>query len=146
MNNVLTQWSQLLELLPSDLEGSAREHRAFLRARGVPDAATLLRLFLVYSTSPMSFRQTVAWAEAQDIAQLTDVSLIERMERSESWLLYLVGQMLETSRLVLSPCCDRVQLVDASSLCTPNGNLWRIHIAYNAQNQSFEQLYIHDSK
>jgi len=144
MNSVLSNWSDLLELLPADLEASAKEHKAFLRARGVPSASALLQLFLVYSTTSLSFRQTVAWAEASQTARLTDVSLIERMERSESWLLHLVGQMLEQARPVVSSACRPVHLVDATTVRTPKGGLWRVHIVYNAQTGCFEQIRIED--
>ena len=65
---VLSGWEDIVGLLPEDLESSARTCGAFVRPRNVDSATTLLRLVLAYSLTPMSFRQTVAWAEATGIA------------------------------------------------------------------------------
>jgi Transposase DDE domain len=142
---VLSHWEQLLAYLPSDLEASAKEQGAFLRKRGVPNATTLLRLLLVYSGTALSFRQTVAWAEAQEIATLTDVSLIERMERSEKWLLHLIQQMLPEKAPILSNKPEQICLVDATTVVAPNQDEWRLHLAYDASKESIQQLFLSDN-
>lgn len=143
MNEILTRWEQVLALLPDDLEQSARAHGAFLRARGVPDAKTLLRLLLAYASTSMSFRQTTAWAEAADIAHLTDVGLIKRMKGSRDWLLHVISQLLAKKRPRIGT--RRIRLVDATNVRSPQGELWRLHLAYDAHEQAFLQAMVTDA-
>src|SRR5215813_5395641 len=81
-------FEQLRERLPSDfdLEKTARARRAFVRARGVKDAATLLQLAMAYGGCGMSLRETCAWAEAVGLAKLTNPSLIDRLCNAAPWL------------------------------------------------------------
>src|SRR4051812_46219481 len=74
-------WSGLLGSLPAglDLEASARERRAWRRARGVRSAADLLRLALACANTPLSLRGTAAWATAAGVADLSDVALLYRL-------------------------------------------------------------------
>jgi hypothetical protein len=136
-------WSQILAFLPSDLEERAKATGAFTRARGVPDAKTLLRLLLAYCATSMSFRQTVAWAKSLDIAHLSDVSLIERMERSEPWLTNLLQAFLSE---IPPPSVQRpIHLIDATHIVSPDNKLWRLHVAYDACRQTIEQIKLADA-
>ncbi len=45
-----------------NLEDSAEASGAFRQARGVPSAAALLRLAMIYGVCGLSLRQTCAWA------------------------------------------------------------------------------------
>lgn len=140
---ILSHWEQLKGYFPSDLETSARVFGAFRRARGIPDAMTLLRLMMVYCATPLSFRQTVAWAKAQEIADISDVSLIERMERCEAWLLHLLQQMLPGSEKAMG---RRVCLVDGTTVRASSGEYWRLQVVYNGQSQQLERLAMSDSR
>jgi hypothetical protein len=140
---LLNDWEQVVGLLPADLEESAGETGVFQRARGVGDATTLLRLLLAYACTPMSFRQTVAWAEAQEIAWLTDVSLIERMQNCKTWLLHLISEVLGQAPTGLSHL-PTVFLVDATTVTWPSQDLWRLHLCYNSTTQRMAQLRVSD--
>lgn len=140
----LDNWEKILTLLPNDLEARAKETGAFTRARGVPDAKTLLRLILAYCATPMSFRQTVAWASSSDIAQLSDVSLIERMSHCEAWVTDLLQTCLSVEKPL--PAQNRqIHLVDATHLVSPDKQLWRLHVMYDASQQTIEQVLLTDS-
>jgi hypothetical protein len=139
----LDNWEKILTLLPNDLEARAKETGAFTRARGVPDAKTLLRLILAYCATPMSFRQTVAWASSSDIAHLSDVSLIERMTHCEAW----ITDLLQACLVVEKPAVlhREIHLVDATHLVSPDDQLWRLHLMYDASQQTIEQVLLTDS-
>src|SRR5262249_8040421 len=80
-------WSSVLarisELLP--IEESAREFKAFLRARGVRRADDLLRLALNYAGGN-SLRGSSAWAEASGVAELSTPALYHRLGKAADWL------------------------------------------------------------
>ena len=139
----MDDWEQILACLPDDLEERAKATGAFTRARGVPNAKALLRLILAYCATPMSFRQTVTWAKNQDIAHLSDVSLIERMERCEAWLSDLLQAFLST---IPPPTTKRpIHLIDATHIVASNDKLWRLHVAYDACRQCIEQVKLADA-
>jgi hypothetical protein len=141
--NRIDDWEQILACLPNDLEERAKATGAFTRARGVPNAKTLLRLLLAYCATRMSFRQTVTWAKNQDLAHLSDVSLIERMERCESW----ISGLLQTCLAIEKPAASTrpIHLVDATHIVSAEKQLWRLHIVYDACCQTVEQVVLADS-
>ena len=92
-------WPSLLARLRDlvDLEGSARDCGALRRRREVADAGVLLRLALVYGGTKLSLRGTVAWVAAAGVADLSDVALLYRLQGAESWLGWLVRELLSRS-------------------------------------------------
>jgi hypothetical protein len=61
-----------------DIAASAREHRAFLRKRGVRRAEDLLHLALLYGPGGLSQRRAASFATEAGFADVCDVSLLER--------------------------------------------------------------------
>ena len=63
-------WSGLISRVAGDLDldALAKETRALVRRRGVPDAQALLRLALARGPGGMSLRQTAAWAHLSGVA------------------------------------------------------------------------------
>ena len=60
------------------LEQSARDAKAFLRARAIATAVDLLRLILAYCLGDRGLRSTAAWATAIGLANLSNVALLQR--------------------------------------------------------------------
>ncbi len=135
-------WSEVVERLPADLDLSATARRsgAFRRARGVRGAEDLLRLALIYGTTSLSLRGTVAWALAQGLAEISDVALLFRLQGCEAWLRDMVSGLLSqavlpTVQSLGSPSAidRRVRLIDATTISGPGsakGN-WRLHADYD---------------
>jgi hypothetical protein len=89
------EWELLRSALPAvDLEKSLRETGGSQRRRAVRSAETLLRLALVYGFCGLSLRQTAAWAQVQEIAELSDVALLKRLRCCSDWLSRLLGAKL----------------------------------------------------
>jgi len=136
------QWGYLLSFLPDDVDlaRSAKETKAFVRARGVRSPDALLRLALAYSVGNMSLRETAAWAKATGLADVSDVALLNRMRSASSWLGQLLGKMLasQADRVPSSAVARRVCLVDATTISCPKsaGTDWRIHVRYDLQRLS----------
>ena len=76
------------------IAASARAAKAFRRARGVPDAAALLRLVLAYCLRHGGLRSTASWASAVGLADISNVALLNRLRGCGDWLAALVGFLL----------------------------------------------------
>src|ERR1700752_2871409 len=77
-----------------DLETSARERGALVRKRGVRSGSDLLRLALAYGPGGQSLRQTAAWAQLQQVAEISDVALLYRLRAAADWLGEIAGALL----------------------------------------------------
>ncbi len=86
-------WDFIVKTLggPAALDCLARETGAFTRSRQVKTAEDLLRLCFAYGPGQMSLRLASAWAEAVGLAKLSDVALMERLQKSGDWLAALIG-------------------------------------------------------
>ena len=143
-------WSELRLLLPSgfDVEATARSCRAFVRARGVKDAETLLRLALAYGGCGMSLRECCAWAGATGVAQLSDPALLKRLGNASSWLGDLVAALLmEAGTAPVGRWAGhRLRAIDATSICAPGSDrtTWRLHMAYDLATGQVDHLQLTD--
>ena len=95
-------WNGIVEQLGGDdaLAASARQTKAFLRAREIKSAADLLRLLLAYCLGDRGLRSTAAWAAAVDLVDVSNVAILYRLRRSGDWLAHLVGVAALGLRLV----------------------------------------------
>jgi hypothetical protein len=129
------EWPYLLSFLPPEevLEATARSCGAIKRLRGIDKASTLLRLALVYGFCGFSLRQTAAWAEAAEIASLSDVALLKRFRKTPEWLGHLLAAKLAERVNPLPAKATRLRLIDATTVSAP-GSLrtdWRVHLDFD---------------
>jgi hypothetical protein len=93
----------------------------------------LLQVLLMHVATGLSLQQTVARAQVQDLATLTDVALLKRLRRSEEWLAALAREMFVGSRFgeasPEAPPGRRLRAVDATTVEEPGatGTNWRVH-------------------
>jgi hypothetical protein len=144
MNNILIDspqcdvWQGMVERLggAEALAASAKQYGAFQRARGVKSAEDLLRLVLAYGPGGRSLRVTAAEAEAREIAELCDVSLLGRFKRCPAWLTALCEGLLAKGDQPSKGDFERlVRLVDGSRIEGPGKTCWRLHLCYDAGRQ-----------
>ena len=131
------------------LEQSARDTKAFLRARAVASAVDLLRLTLIYCLSDRGLRSTAAWATATGLADLSNVALLERLRRSGDWLALLVGEALaaaapQASRGRLIRIIDATTVPKAGAAAKRGNKLWRIHSAFDLPAERFGHFELTD--
>jgi hypothetical protein len=129
------------------IESSAREMRAFQRARAVNCATDLLRLILAYCLGGMGLRSTSAWAASIGLADLSNVALLKRLRNCGAWMEHLVGQLLKPED---PPAAGgrRIRLLDGTTVpkagkdARKNNGLWRLHCAFDlpAEHLSFIEL------
>lgn len=135
-------WSELVKRLPADLDLSktARQCRAFRRARGVRSAEDLLRLALIYGTTSLSLRGTAAWASAQGLADISDVALLLRLQGCDAWLQEMMAGLLSQAVRPIGATAAvdrRVRLIDATVISNPGSGTWRLHADYDLRGGRF---------
>jgi hypothetical protein len=141
-------WQTFLDRLPAglDLDQTLREFGGLKRRRRIADAQTLLRLALVYSLCGLSLRATAAWAQAQGLAQLSDVALMKRLGKAAPWLKHLLGAKLaqRAQGLKDDPGTRRLRIVDATtcSVSGSRGTDYRIHMGFDLQALRVDQIEI----
>ena len=147
---ILDHWPEVSAHFPADfdLEATARSRGAFTRARGVGNAATLLRLALAYGGVGMSLRETCAWAEAGGIAKLSDPSLLERLCKAAPWLGDIVAALIAERAKMSGRCWAgyRLRALDGTSICQPGADrtTWRLHVGYDLATGQVDQLELTD--
>jgi hypothetical protein len=133
------------------LEQSARDAKAFLRARAIATAVDLLRLILAYCLGERGLRSTVAWATAMGLANISNVALLQRLRRSGDWLALLVGEALASA----APPASRgrlIRIIDATTVpkagkAAKKGNkVWRIHSAFDLPRERFGHFELTDER
>jgi hypothetical protein len=143
----LDQWPGIVSHISSlvDLDASARGNRALLRRRGVRSAADLLHLALLHGPGGLSLRATASFATEAGIADLCDVSLLDRLRNSGDFLADILDHLLAHGRGE-APCEGRLQLnlIDGSTVSVPGskGNDWRLHARYEPARGCFTSLTI----
>jgi Transposase DDE domain len=132
------QWKSLLAMLPRgfDLEKTVRESKALVRRRGIASAEALLRLILMYSLCGLSLRATAAWAQAQGVADVSDVALLKRLRKANSWMGQLLAAKLAERVEGLEPQLPlsyRLRIVDATTASIPGsqGTDYRVHLGFD---------------
>ncbi len=135
MESLEHEWPYLLSFLPENqvLEDTARSWGAIQRRRAVDRASTLLRLALVYGFCGYSLRQTAAWAEAAEVASLSDVALLNRLRKAPDWLGHLLALKLAERVTHLPDNQPRIRLIDATTVSAPasTGTDWRVHLDFD---------------
>src|SRR5271156_2820037 len=143
----LDRWSSIVSHLSSlmDLEGSARTHRALLRKRGVRSAPDLLHLALLHGPGGLSLRAAASYATEAGIADLCDVSLLDRLRNAGDFLADVLSHLL-ADRVGQAPTDGalRLSLVDGSTISAPgsDGSDWRLHARYEPARGGFTDLRI----
>ena len=146
-------WSHIVARLGggAHLELSARQTKAFLRARVIENAADLLRMILAYCLGERGLRSTTAWASAVGLVDIPNVALLYRLRQCGDWLAFLVGQTLafdapKAAQGRLIRLIDATTVPKAGALAKTTNSLWRIHSAFDLPNERFGFFELTDEK
>jgi hypothetical protein len=126
-------WHQLLTHLPADLDTLAFKELAYFRHRDFPNAATLLRLLLMYACG-LSMPVVTAWAAATGLVTLTPEALHYRLKQARYWLAALVAHLLTDAGAVAALLSlGRVVLIDGTHASRPGVHRqdWHLHLAFD---------------
>lgn len=127
-------WQELVEVIPDDLDRSAKEHRALRRRRGIKSGVDLLRLILLYAIV-LSLRQTAIWAVGLQLCDISRQAIEKRVLNSTAWLRHLVAILLSTVVSMPTHLWDtinRLLLRDGSTISRPGspGTEFRLHLSW----------------
>lgn len=125
-------WQILSTFLPVGWTEQARRCGALRRARGIPDAETLLRLLLIHVANGCSLSETAVRARQWGLS-LSAVAVFKRLQAAEEWLRWLAEQELGTRRLRLESRGRPLRAVDGTMISEPGstGTDWKVHYAIN---------------
>jgi hypothetical protein len=146
-------WTRVVSRLggAAQLEVSARETKAFVRRREIPDAVALLRLMLAYCLGERGLRSTAAWAASVGLADLSSVALFYRLRQCGDWFAVLVESLLaaaapKASRGRLIRIIDATTVPKAGPIARKNSQLWRIHGAFDLPYERFGHFELTDQQ
>ena len=146
LDSVDTQFEALLQDLPLELVDSAREFRAFTRARKIKTPQELLRVVLLYCGLDQSLR-TIAGNLTLLDEQITDSSVMARLKACEPWVKALLPQLLPPlPPLPLLPAGYRISVIDGSSIEAPgaDGTDYRLHLRLDLVSLTFLEIVVTD--
>lgn len=143
-------WDYLLSFLcvRSDLERSAATFGAIRRVREIASASSLLRLMLAYGFCGMSLRRTAAWAAEAGVANISDVSLLDRFRNGAGWLGHLLATKLADHAALVPSSSPKLnaRLIDASCISRvgSRGIDWRLHMSMNLASLKIDEISLTD--
>lgn len=146
-------WKNIVDRLGgrANLETSARDTKAFLRARAIENAVDLLRMIFAYCLGASGLRCTAAWAHAVGLADISNVALLYRLRQCGDWLASLIGQTLafdapQAAQGRLIRLIDATTVPKAGTLARRENKLWRIHSAFDLPSERFGFFELTDEK
>jgi len=140
----------LLRLLPEGWQAKAKELGALRRCRKVQSAEVLLRVLLIHLAEGCSLRETALRAARGQIAQLSDVAIMDRLRLSGSWFRWmnvgLVQRWIEREPRRLYGTQRRINLVDATRIQEPGptGSSWTLHYCIELVSLACRQWVVTD--
>lgn len=131
MTALQEDWEILIGLFPPNWRGLGWRSGAIARLRGFNSPEDVLRTLLLHVGCGWSLRETVVHAKLAGIAEVSDVTLMNRLRQSGPWLQQLCEQLWRENGVSLEPVLKgrSVRLLDATTVKEPGktGSQWRIH-------------------
>jgi hypothetical protein len=131
MSALREDWQVLQALFPAGWAELGRSTGAVARLRGFKTLNDLFRTLLLHVGCGWSLRETAVQAKLAGIADVSDVTLLNRLRQAEGWLRQLCQRLWEENGVDLEPALKGrpVRLVDATVVREPGktGSQWRIH-------------------
>lgn len=144
-------WAYMLSFLPPriELERSAASWGAIRRVREISSGSDLLRLMMAYGFCGMSLRRTAAWAGDIGLANISDVSLLERFKKGADWLGHVLAIKLADHASLMRESTPglKARLIDASTVTRVGGKGidWRLHLTLDLASLKVDAIELTDS-
>jgi hypothetical protein len=149
MDTILTSdddWQTLQRFFPANWKELAKSTKAIVRKfRNFSSESDVMRALLMHIAEGYSLRETATRLKLANIAEVSDVALLKRMQCSEVWFKELCLCLFRERGIKGIQEVDkiRLRLVDGTTVKEPGktGSLWRIHysiILHNLQCDYFK--------
>ncbi len=138
----------LLGLLPLGWQDKAKELGALRRCRKIPNAETLLRVFLIHLAEGCSLRETSVRAREGGIVSLSDVAILDRLKQAGEWFRWMNTELMNNwvARPPATVFGDEwnIKLVDGTRIKEPGptGSSWCIHYAIGLPSLECSELLV----
>jgi hypothetical protein len=141
-------WDVLRRLLPPGWEAAAKDLGALRRARGIPDASTLLRTLLVHLADGCSLQETAALVGQAGWCSVSAVALFKRLRASGEWLRWMAERLWRRSEPALRVAGRRLRAVDATTVQEPGstGTDWRVHYVLDLASLACDFFEVTDAR
>jgi Transposase DDE domain len=148
MPSAPTWMNEITPFLPVEYAEKAKEMKAFVRVRKLHTVDDLLRSLFCWAFVGLSLRQLGIWGTVMDVGSLSDRAWSRRLTNTHAWVLWLVSQLLVTSRPKLCVSQRRLRVVDASNIRArqQNGHLVRLHTSYLLNEQRIDEVVVSTEK
>ncbi len=128
-------WHILLKMFPENWKALAKSTKAMVRKlRNFESEESVMRALLLHVAEGYSLRETATRLKMSNIADVSDVALLKRLQCSELWLKELCLCLLKERGITLNEKSGaiRMRLVDGTNVKEPGktGSLWRIHYSF----------------
>jgi hypothetical protein len=123
-------WAVLLSFFPKNWMDLAYDTGALKGLRKDKNIENIIRTLLIHVASGHSLRETAARAKLANLADVSDVALIGRLQKSKDWLHSMCVELFKEQGIAVTNESDfQVRLFDATNVKEPGktGSLWRIH-------------------
>ena len=131
MDDISRNWQMLVGLLPADWYAQAKTCHAVARLRGFDSVESLLRCLLIHVGCGYSLRETAVRAEVSGLAEVSDVTLLNRLRQAENWLQQMCLALLREAGVSLEQglAGRTLRVLDGTIVKEPGktGTQWRIH-------------------
>jgi hypothetical protein len=146
MSAMREDWQVLCDLFPEGWEDLGRSTGAVTRLRGFESLNNLFRTLLLHVGLGWSLRETAVHAKLAGIADVSDVTLLNRLRQSEEWLRQLCQQLWKDNGVSLEPALkgQPVRLLDATVVKEPGktGGQWRIHYSIRLPSLECDEFHL----
>ena len=142
-------WNLVLSFFPKEWREYALRTNALKGLRKDKSPDNILKTMMIHFSCGYSLRETAIRAKKAHLADLSDVALLKRLQKSKDWL-YMLCTTLFKERGVCVECDDspKFRLFDATNVKEPGktGSLWRIHYSISVPSLECDYFKITPTK
>ena len=143
-------WQVLLSLLPSDWAEQALQCGAVQRLRGFDSTEALFRTLLLHVGKGYSLRETGVQARMAGLADVSDVTVLNRLRQAEGWWHELCQALLHERGVAFPAVPEQrcVRVLDGTLVKEPGrtGSQWRIHYSVRLPSLLCDHLLVTATK
>jgi len=141
-------WHVLLTFLPVGWQIKAKELGALRRCRKFENVDPLLRILLIHLADGCSLRETAVRAKLGNIASISDVALLKRLNASGEWFRWMAVGVMERwiSKESVSLFGEglSIRIIDGTTVQEPGstGSTWRIHYSIGLPSLQCDEVLV----